>query len=213
MVASLSKNHGFSQETALALRTCALAVQFSYDRKGKSLNVRGLMNKGVAKHCERNFHWKTLVSFWTKESNLQDRLKMIVFHAKWISQVAKYHRVWNINGISNWNTEWNGSRSRQAIIFEWMDPMEASWSFFIFSSLSNVLTPTLNITETVSIILKFRLKFDVNLVQPYTFLSRKWTMTLWSYSIGDHKICTSTGSKKNVYPFSFDQRDGIRYDL
>jgi hypothetical protein len=38
-------------------------------------------------------------------------------------------------------------------------------------------------------------------------------MNLWSYSIGDQRICISTGSKNIVCPFSFDQRDGIRYDL
>jgi hypothetical protein len=34
--------------------------------------------------------------------------------------------VGNANSASNWNAEWNGSRSRQTIIFKSMNPIESS---------------------------------------------------------------------------------------
>jgi hypothetical protein len=56
IIASLSKSLGFPQEAALALRTYALALQYSYDRKAKSMNVRDLVNRAVTKYGEWNYH-------------------------------------------------------------------------------------------------------------------------------------------------------------
>jgi hypothetical protein len=69
------------------------------------MNVRDLVNRAVTKYGEWNYHWKSLVSFVKNESGLRDSSKITTLHAKWISQVAIYHRIWNINCLSNWNAE------------------------------------------------------------------------------------------------------------
>jgi hypothetical protein len=69
MVAPRSKSYGFTQEAALALRTYAFAVQFSYERKAKSMTVRDLVNNAVAEHRGGDFHRKTLVSVLENESS------------------------------------------------------------------------------------------------------------------------------------------------
>jgi hypothetical protein len=113
------------------------------------------------------------MSFLKNELNPRDPSKMTVSHAKWISQVVKYHRIWNVNGFSNWNAKWNCSQSRQTMIFDSMNSMEASPIVFMFSPLPNVLTLTLNATETVNIILELRFKSGVNLVRLHAFFVEK----------------------------------------
>jgi hypothetical protein len=70
MVATRSKSHVLPQETALALRTSLLVVQFSYDQKANSLNVRAIVNMVIAEHGERNFHRKTRVIVLKNEFTL-----------------------------------------------------------------------------------------------------------------------------------------------
>jgi hypothetical protein len=71
------------------------------------------------------------------------------------------------------SAERNGSRSKQAIIFESMNSTEAYLIVFVFSPLPNVLVSTLNATETVNIIIELRFKSNVIFVGLHIFIVEK----------------------------------------